>query len=161
MPKQPSECRVSWKQVAAFRLGGEWRTEDVSPGVGEICGGVCGIQAQILSAACLSCCVRNRALTPQAIHDALWRRRSLVRTSAMRQTLHLLPASDFSVYIHALKARRLSAIERGASVFGVAPSDLRGMNEMAVAALEAGPLTRSEEHTSELQSPDHLVCRLL
>src|SRR5258708_13240655 len=25
----------------------------------------------------------------------------------------------------------------------------------------APPLTRSEEHTSELQSPDHLVCRLL
>src|SRR5258708_11142514 len=24
-----------------------------------------------------------------------------------------------------------------------------------------GTLTRSEEHTSELQSPDHLVCRLL
>src|SRR5258708_13434540 len=23
------------------------------------------------------------------------------------------------------------------------------------------PVTRSEEHTSELQSPDHLVCRLL
>src|SRR5207244_7514565 len=28
-----------------------------------------------------------------------------------------------------------------------------------VAAVE--PLVRSEEHTSELQSPDHLVCRLL
>src|SRR5258708_12777969 len=25
----------------------------------------------------------------------------------------------------------------------------------------AGPGSRSEEHTSELQSPDHLVCRLL
>src|SRR5258708_18926639 len=25
----------------------------------------------------------------------------------------------------------------------------------------AGPVARSEEHTSELQSPDHLVCRLL
>src|SRR5258708_1530106 len=24
-----------------------------------------------------------------------------------------------------------------------------------------GPIARSEEHTSELQSPDHLVCRLL
>src|SRR5258708_8809340 len=24
-----------------------------------------------------------------------------------------------------------------------------------------GPVQRSEEHTSELQSPDHLVCRLL
>src|SRR5207244_12639940 len=28
-------------------------------------------------------------------------------------------------------------------------------------ALERGQGTRSEEHTSELQSPDHLVCRLL
>src|SRR5438552_8906112 len=26
---------------------------------------------------------------------------------------------------------------------------------------QRGPATRSEEHTSELQSPDHLVCRLL
>src|SRR5258708_14414837 len=28
-------------------------------------------------------------------------------------------------------------------------------------ALDGGAPTRSEEHTSELQSPDHLVCRLL
>src|SRR5258708_21556394 len=27
--------------------------------------------------------------------------------------------------------------------------------------LQKGSLVRSEEHTSELQSPDHLVCRLL
>src|SRR5207244_11940194 len=27
--------------------------------------------------------------------------------------------------------------------------------------LDHGALVRSEEHTSELQSPDHLVCRLL
>src|SRR5215216_502266 len=31
----------------------------------------------------------------------------------------------------------------------------------AVAAHADGALLRSEEHTSELQSPDHLVCRLL
>src|SRR3989442_9726832 len=30
-----------------------------------------------------------------------------------------------------------------------------------VAALYAGPAVRSEEHTSELQSRPHLVCRLL
>src|SRR5258708_36441015 len=29
------------------------------------------------------------------------------------------------------------------------------------AVLAIGQLLRSEEHTSELQSPDHLVCRLL
>src|SRR5258708_26556454 len=30
-----------------------------------------------------------------------------------------------------------------------------------VSERHAGDLFRSEEHTSELQSPDHLVCRLL
>src|SRR5438552_6237988 len=29
------------------------------------------------------------------------------------------------------------------------------------ARVEGKPILRSEEHTSELQSPDHLVCRLL
>src|SRR5258708_11139979 len=29
------------------------------------------------------------------------------------------------------------------------------------ASVSKSPATRSEEHTSELQSPDHLVCRLL
>src|SRR5438552_5708487 len=32
---------------------------------------------------------------------------------------------------------------------------------LAAAAIAAGRVERSEEHTSELQSPDHLVCRLL
>src|SRR5258708_22249449 len=36
----------------------------------------------------------------------------------------------------------------------------RAASEVAWSVPLAGPL-RSEEHTSELQSPDHLVCRLL
>src|SRR5258708_10715627 len=36
---------------------------------------------------------------------------------------------------------------------------LMGVCRLAVCA--AASLLRSEEHTSELQSPDHLVCRLL
>src|SRR5438552_13588945 len=32
---------------------------------------------------------------------------------------------------------------------------------LAVKCFMAPPVNRSEEHTSELQSPDHLVCRLL
>src|SRR5258708_21713997 len=43
----------------------------------------------------------------------------------------------------------------------------RGCRELGSAARRSrsrrsrGPGSRSEEHTSELQSPDHLVCRLL
>src|SRR5207244_11439310 len=35
-----------------------------------------------------------------------------------------------------------------------------GKTARLLEALEGSPLWRSEEHTSELQSPDHLVCRL-
>src|SRR5258708_22384437 len=37
----------------------------------------------------------------------------------------------------------------------------RRTGERHLSLLRVGTLTRSEEHTSELQSPDHLVCRLL
>src|SRR5258708_31247071 len=38
---------------------------------------------------------------------------------------------------------------------GVAP------NAISITSVVVAVLARSEEHTSELQSPDHLVCRLL
>src|SRR5438552_7873759 len=43
------------------------------------------------------------------------------------------------------------------------PATFAGVAILLVAAAVAGciVLARSEEHTSELQSPDHLVCRLL
>src|SRR5258708_21571889 len=47
--------------------------------------------------------------------------------------------------------------------FGVSPSHARGMTAhgSAIGPVESAGLSRSEEHTSELQSPDHLECRLL
>src|SRR5258708_11363920 len=47
------------------------------------------------------------------------------------------------------------------------PADLHAVVQFLDAVFHVAPLTinllvnRSEEHTSELQSPDHLVCRLL
>src|SRR5258708_15882634 len=43
-----------------------------------------------------------------------------------------------------------------ASMTSLAPCWIRRLDPIAL-----GALIRSEEHTSELQSPDHLVCRLL
>src|SRR5258708_22103055 len=51
--------------------------------------------------------------------------------------------------------------------FGLAPAlratrhDVRESLNRAGRSLTGGHIMRSEEHTSELQSPDHLVCRLL
>src|SRR5258708_30189959 len=43
----------------------------------------------------------------------------------------------------------------------VAPTTTREINRRAALSGELPTQNRSEEHTSELQSPDHLVCRLL
>src|SRR5207244_11369833 len=40
-------------------------------------------------------------------------------------------------------------------------AELRGTGPVRWLGLAPGSRKRSEEHTSELQSPDHLVCRLL
>src|SRR5258708_16513696 len=46
--------------------------------------------------------------------------------------------------------------------FGIAKDlDAFGMQMLSESRSLAIPKSRSEEHTSELQSPDHLVCRLL
>src|SRR5258708_17635868 len=47
------------------------------------------------------------------------------------------------------------------SVYGTAAGNFGDQNQLALALAMVLPLLRSEEHTSELQSPDHLVCRLL
>src|SRR5258708_15191266 len=52
--------------------------------------------------------------------------------------------------------RSSDLIAQGVDVYTVA--DLTGTS---VAIIQSNYGNRSEEHTSELQSPDHLVCRLL
>src|SRR5438552_15724029 len=52
---------------------------------------------------------------------------------------------------------------RVAHVVGIVNGRIRVLEDETAAGLVATlpPAARSEEHTSELQSPDHLVCRLL
>ena len=49
---------------------------------------------------------RTHDFTRADIHSALWKSRTLVKTSCMRGTLHILSAADFPIYINALKISR-------------------------------------------------------
>src|SRR5207244_13066892 len=71
---------------------------------------------------------------PLSLHDAL---------PICMMTLHGVRADDYLAYVHKIDHSPLE------------PNPALGE---AIAKL---PGRRSEEHTSELQSPDHLVCRLL
>ena len=55
---------------------------------------LCGVQAQVLSGAALSLWARINNITIQDFEDALWKHRTLVKTWAMRGTLHLLSSNS-------------------------------------------------------------------
>src|SRR5690625_5833372 len=83
------------------------------------------------------------------------------RPSLMILTRQALPTLDRSVYADA------SGAEKGAYILkkeeGSTPDYLliATGSEVSIALEAAQILERSEEHTSELQSRGHLVCRLL
>lgn len=87
---------------------------------------------------------RGHHLKQADIQSALGEKRTLVKTSCMRQTLHLLKTSDYSLYISALKRSRLAALHQIMSRFGVTPKEADAMTAAIVAALEKGPQTQPE-----------------
>jgi hypothetical protein len=62
---------------------------------------ICGLHAQVMSSAELTLWARVEDLEPDAVRTALWEERSLVKTWAMRGTLHLLPAAELPIWVGA------------------------------------------------------------
>jgi uncharacterized protein YcaQ len=67
---------------------------------------VCGLQAQLLSAAELALSARVAGLTQEGVRDALWVKKTLVRAWTVRGTIHLIPSEDFPLWMAALGTRR-------------------------------------------------------
>jgi hypothetical protein len=58
-------------------------------------------QAQLMSTAELSLFARMDGISPEDVQQALWQVRTLIKTWAMRGTLHLISASEFPLYVAA------------------------------------------------------------
>ena len=67
---------------------------------------VCGLQAQLLSAAELALSVRVAGVTQESVRDALWVQKTLVRVWTVRGTIHVIPAEDLPLWMAALSTRR-------------------------------------------------------
>jgi hypothetical protein len=90
---------VRWEQVLAFRL----RRQRLARRIGreailQVAADLCGLHAQVMSSAELTLWARVDELRPGDLARELWDERRLVKTWAMRGTLHLLPASDVPVW---------------------------------------------------------------
>jgi len=82
---------------------------------------ICGLHAQLMSSAELSLWARIDGLERDAVRDALWKQRALVKLWAMRGTLHLLPSAELGVWLSALGTYLKAIAFRGLLCF--APSD--------------------------------------
>ena len=83
----------------------------------------CGLQAQVLSGAALSLWARVEDITIEDVEDALWKHWALVKTWAMRGTLHLLSSYSFPTYVAALKTRHDLHGEKLSYRIGPGPED--------------------------------------
>ena len=135
---------LTWSQVAAFRLTRHHFVDRGPAPLATVTRDVCGIQAQVMSAARMALWARMHHLTRAEIESALWKSRTLVKTSCMRGTLHLLAAPDLPIYISALKSSRNRQMLRIMARFGVTPKEAAGVLHAVVDALRAGPMTRRE-----------------
>ena len=132
-------------QVSAFRLKRHHLIDQNQTDISKVCQSVCGIQSQVMSAAEMQFWTRMPGLRREHIYSELLNRRTLIKTSCMRGTLHVLPVADFQVYITALKRSRLHHIRRVMSRYGdVTPKEADGITEAVVEALRDGIMTRRE-----------------
>ena len=143
MPAQPPARRLAWDQVLGWRLRRHHLDERAPSGdVLEVVAEIAGLHAQVMSSAELTLWARVEGLDRQAVRDALSRDRSLVKTWAMRGTLHLLPAAEFPLWQAALSTRRgyeRASWQRG---FGVTLEELETMLGAITQALDGKVLSR-------------------
>src|SRR5215472_18917957 len=95
--------KLTWQQVAAWRVRRHYLDQRLPAGnMLEVASRLCGLHAQVLSSAILTLWARVEELDRGAVQRALWQDRSLVKTWAMRGTLHMLPARELPLWHAAL-----------------------------------------------------------
>jgi hypothetical protein len=143
-----TEPTIDNETIARFRLRRHHLLDNVAADAVAIARDVCGIQAQVMSAAYLQLWARNHAITRSQIESALWKSRTLLKTSLMRQTLHLIPADEFLIYIAAQKPSRLAGALRIMAKFGIARAEADDLTALIMSALAAGPMSRAAIHAA-------------
>jgi Winged helix DNA-binding domain len=137
--------RLSWDQVRAWRLRRHHLDRRVPKRrMLDVVGDVCGIHAQVQSSAELQLWARLTGITSEDVRDALWADRTLVRSWAMRGTLHVLTASDWPVYAAALGTHDRWWKGAWLRMIGMSAEELRGTLDAIRDSLGARPLTREQ-----------------
>lgn len=102
-PAQESAFELTWESALAWRMHRHHLVERAPRrSLVAVVDRIGGLHAQVMSSAELTAWARLEDLPPDAVGNALWKTRSLVKLWAMRGTLHLLPARDLGLWLGAL-----------------------------------------------------------
>src|SRR5262250_3169651 len=136
--------RTTWSRAAAWRVGRQYLVERAPAGsLLAVASRICGLHAQLMSSAELSVWARVEKLDRRAVQRALWEERTLVKTWAMRGTLHLLPAEELTMWHGGLAtSRRYLRANAWKKHFGITLAELEQISAAIAAALEGQVLTR-------------------
>jgi Winged helix DNA-binding domain len=137
-------ARLDWAQVMAWRAARHHLDERApAKAMLEVVAELAGVHAQVMSSAELTLAARVEGIGSDDVRRALWEERSLVKTWAMRGTLHLLPAAELPLWQAALSTRR--GWEAGTWQRAFASlEELERLNDAVAQALEGRLLTREE-----------------
>jgi hypothetical protein len=144
---------VTWAEVCARRLERHaLSAPSQSARPAEVASALCGVHAQIMSAAELSLGMRIAGLTRADVQDALWREHSLIKTYGPRGTIHLLSAAELPLWTGAL-----SALPPSASGY---PEDVRLSPEQTDEFVAAIGDALSEDELTADELTEALVVRI-
>ena len=105
---------------------------------------LCGLHAQVMSSAELTAWARIDGLGKDAISKQLWDKRGLVKSWTLRGTLHLMPASEYDLWIGALANYKHYQRAAWLKFFGVTAKELDKVLDAVGAVLGEEPITREE-----------------
>src|SRR6266542_3381588 len=137
--------RIPWELVALFRAH-RHRLHRRAPrgAMLRVAAEICGLHAQVLSSAELSLWARVEQLAPAAVQRALWSEGSLVKTWAMRGTLHLLPRAELPLFFGVLSTYTHFLKQGWVKYFGVTREELEVVIAAVAQTLPGRALTREE-----------------
>jgi hypothetical protein len=138
---------ISWQQALAWRMQRHLLDPIGRRPVADVVDRLCGVQAQVASSAELAIRIRRQTSRRGEVGRAL-RDGRLVKTWAMRGTLHLLPPDKAGTFLSLMASGRSWERPSWQRYFGVSPRQIEALRKAARAAVEVGPLTRDELATA-------------
>ncbi len=136
---------LTWPQVLAFWLQRHYLEERAARGdLLAVVSRICGLHAQVMSSAELAAAARIDGLDPDDVSTALWQERTLVKSWAMRWTLHLFSADDYPLYLAAFRAFGYFWRETWLTSLGITADDMNALLDGFRATLTDEGLTREE-----------------